>query len=334
MEQAIKDRYSEDILAEALARYGIGKQDVNVLDGFESYLYDYHHSKQEYILRISHSRRRTVEMILGEVDWINYLTTRGVSASPAAPSTRGELVEIIEDGQGGQFLATSFIKAPGKAPWEARWTPDRYEGYGRLIGRMHALSKDYRPTDKAWKRPACDEPPMLDADINLPKSEGLAIKKFGEVVDHIKALPKDPASFAMIHYDAHEGNFLMDEEGKITLFDFDDCCYGWFICDIAILLFYKILFADDKPALTRYFMRHFLRGYCQENALDPVWLKEIPVFLKLREIDLYGVIHRSYNLETMDDPWNVRYMAGRKERIEKDLPFLDFDFESLSEYLE
>ena len=149
---------------------------------------------------------------------------------------------------------------------------------------------------------------------------------------HLTALPKDRESYGLIHQDAHGGNFFV-HEGQITLFDFDDCVYSWFIYDIAMVLFYAAMFKEDMAAYTADFMSEFLRGYSQENKLDPVWLKELPYFLKLREIDLYALIHFSFDLENEDDPWVTGYMDGRKEHIDAGIPYIDFDWESLAVYL-
>jgi Ser/Thr protein kinase RdoA (MazF antagonist) len=100
-----------------------------------------------------------------------------------------------------------------------------------------------------------------------------------------------------------------------------------------MVLFYAAMFKSDMAAFTAGFMPDFLRGYSQENKLNPIWLKEIPYFLKLREIDLFAIIHFSFGLEWQDDPWNKGYMDGRKERIDAGLPYIEFDWESLSEYL-
>jgi Ser/Thr protein kinase RdoA (MazF antagonist) len=89
----------------------------------------------------------------------------------------------------------------------------------------------------------------------------------------------------------------------------------------------------DPRAFAQEFMCHFLQGYARENRIDAVWLKEIPYFLKLREIDLYAIIHRSFDVNNLDDPWVAGFMRGRKERIENDVPYLDLDFESLARYL-
>ncbi len=105
--------------------------------------------------------------------------------------------------------------------------------------------------------------------------------------------------------------------------------YGWFIYDIAMVLFYAALGKEDMAAFTKTFMGDFLQGYAQENMLDPPWLPEIPHFLKLREIDLYAIIHRSFDVENIDDPWCARYMAGCKEKIEENVPFIEFDWGTL-----
>ncbi len=49
-------------------------------------------------------------------------------------------------------------------------------------------------------------------------------------------------------------------------------------------------------------MTHFLSGYRAENQLGEGWLKEIPSFLKLREIDLYAVIHISFGVDNINRP--------------------------------
>ena len=333
MEQRIKDRYNESILQEAVQRYGISQDQISLLDGFESYIYEFERDSAEYILRIAHSIRRSSALIKGEIDWINYLSDGGVSIARVIPSLNGELVEIIDDGNGGQFLATAFTKALGGVPWEqATWdTPEFYESCGQIIGKMHALAKEYQPSDPDWKRPEWDAPGNLELDDWLPESESDALGKFRKLKPYLDTLPKDREGYGLIHQDAHAGNFFMDESGKITLFDFDDCVYGWYIYDISMVLFYKAMGPQNTREYVQEFMTNFLRGYGRENQLDAKWLKEIPYFLKLREIDLYAVIHRSYNVDNLvnEDPWAARYMEGRKERIEGDVPVIDFDFETL-----
>jgi Ser/Thr protein kinase RdoA (MazF antagonist) len=333
MDPKIVKRYNDDILHQAMQRFGIRENEIKLLDGFESFMYEFYRPQDgEFILRVGHSGRRTPEMIAGEVDWINYLAQGGANVARAILSERGNLVEAVDDGHGEQFLATAFIKARGGPSWKTKWNPEFVTHYGRVIGRIHMLTKDYTPGDSSWRRAEWDAPGNLEIEQWLPASETVALQKFQTLMRHLAELPKDRESYGLIHQDAHGGNFFV-HQGQITLFDFDDCVYGWFIYDIAMVLFYAAMFKEDVAAFTAEFMRDFLRGYSQENQLDPVWLRELPHFLKLREIDLYALIHFSFDLETEDDPWVRGYMKGRKERIEGGLPYIDFDWESLAVYL-
>ncbi len=332
MKQYIKDRFNAAILDKVMQRYAIDPDKITALDGFESFIYEFQRNGADYILRITHTERRNENLIHGEVDWINYLAAGGAGVSQAILSKNGELVEKVTDDHGEYFLATAFTKAPGKPPWEIGWSPQIYVNYGRLLGRIHALSKQYTPTNPAWQRMQWDDPVMLDIEANLPATETKALGEFYKINSHIKALPKDPAGFGLIHFDAHPANMFATEDGQLTLFDFDDCCYGWYIYDIAMVLFYNVMHAwedGNEPEFTRNFMTNFLNGYTQETELDPKWLKELPWFLKLREVDLYALIHRDFDLEDLDE-WCTRYMRGRKYRIENNIPYIDFDFESLA----
>src|SRR5512147_1665681 len=98
MEQQIKDHYSDAILQEAMHRYGIAAGQIRPLDAFESFIYEFEREGQAYILRIGHTLRKSEALVLGEVDWINYLAAGGVSVARAVPSDGGRLVEAVEDG--------------------------------------------------------------------------------------------------------------------------------------------------------------------------------------------------------------------------------------------
>jgi amicoumacin kinase len=332
MEQLIKDRYNDDILQAAMQCYAIGKEHIHLLDSFESFIYEFERGADAYILRIAHSSRRSEVLIQGEVDWINYLAEGSVSAARAILSENGNLVEMIEDGQGGAFLTTAFVKAQGGPPWDL-WSPKLYETYGQLIGRMHALSKQYQPTRSAWKRPAWDDDMFEFVARYLPGSESLAKKKYKDLCAAVNLLPKEKDGYGLIHQDAHGNNLFVDQNGQITLFDFDECTYSWFINEIAVILFYIVQDAEDWPAFTQEFMAHFLRGYGQACTLDPIWLKQIPNFLKIREIELYAVMHRDFDVTNIEDEWCARFMQGRKSRIDQDVPYIDFNFDSLAVHL-
>jgi len=249
VDEAIRSRFNEDILAAARGRYGIAADKIKLLDGFESFIFEFAKNGHNYILRLGHSRRRTPDLIHGEVEWINYLADGGAGVARAVLSNNGELVETIDDGQGGQFLGTVFEKARGDfARRSGRWNQRLFTVYGRLLGRIHRLSKEFQPAQPAWTRPAWDDPVMQYAERYIPADQAAVLEHYREVMAYLRRLRQDRHSFGMIHQDAHAGNFFVDEDYKLTLFDFDDCVYGHFAYDLAMVVFYAVTNEPDPAA--------------------------------------------------------------------------------------
>ena len=330
MEPRIKTRFNDPILHAAMQRYDIAEGNIRLLDGFESFLFEFERDGQPGILRLGHSLRRSPQLIQAEVDWINYLAAGGAGVARALFSASGRLVEALDDGQGGQFLATAFERARGKDADDSEWTPALFERYGELIGRIHALSRSYTPPHPDCVRYAWDEDDNVNVVQFLPAQDGDIAAHFAVLLKYLQTLPRDNASYGLIHQDAHRSNFFVDETGRLTLFDFDDCCYGHYIYDLAMVIFYAITNHPEPAAAVADFLPAFLQGYRRENHLDAAWFKEIPPFLKLREIDLYAVIHRSIGPGPYEGmPWIRGFMHGRRERLLENLPYVAYDFANL-----
>jgi Ser/Thr protein kinase RdoA (MazF antagonist) len=198
----------------------------------------------------------------------------------------------------------------------------------RAISRRTAATTPPAPPRPEWRRPEWDDPVFDFVGAYLPQSATVVREKHQQVVDHLRELPRGRDEYGLTHQDAHGANMHVGADGRLTLFDFDDCGYHWFANDIAVCLFYTAMGRNQTPEFARTFLANFLKGYREENRLADWWLAEIPNFLKLREIELYAVIHRDFDVErgglaAIDDEWCANYMAGRKERIEAGVPWVE-----------
>ena len=68
MDKAIRDRYSDAILHEAMARYAIAADQIEQGDGFESFIHRFQRNGAPAMLRITHYRRRSPELLRRVVD--------------------------------------------------------------------------------------------------------------------------------------------------------------------------------------------------------------------------------------------------------------------------
>ena len=338
MDPIVQRAFNEDVLTEAASRYEVRRQDLSLLGGFENFVYEFHRKSGAgggggYVMRFSHDSHRTWEMIEGEVEWINYLAEHGLRVARAVPSFAGKLVEAIP-AEVGVFLVTVFEKAPGGSPPDKIWGPELFQKMGSFMGQMHHLTRGFIPSEPRFRRLDFYSEAKGFAAKNLPASEQEVIERFDANLEYLRGLPVEPDNFGMVHTDFHGGNFFV-HEGEITLFDFDDCQYSWFVDDIALSLFYAVPETGKPRAIARageVFLENFLRGYRQHYTLDPAWFAQVPYFHKTREMAVYAVVyaHTEGDFDKLRG-WGRRFMQGRREKILKNQLYVDLDFVKIAE---
>ena len=321
----IFEEQKEYILSEAAGQFGIKPADLEKLGSFESYVYEYVRDGRNYILKLTHSLHRNAEQIEGELEWINFLADNGVPVGRAFPAQSGRPLARI-DLEDSYFLAYTFGKSEGAHVTREEWDDELFVKWGRLTGRMHVLAKKFSPSAPSRKRFEWHEDESLRAEKYLPAEQSKVIEKCHVFKSRLRRMDTDRETYGLIHSDLHHGNFFINN-GDIIPFDFDDCHYNWFVHDLAIPLFYALRSSfvnGDRKDFARRFMSAFMAGYSDENYLDPKWLEQIPTFLKLREMDLYIIIHAEAAFD--EDQWCRNFMKGRREKIENDVPLIDLDF--------
>ena len=323
----------ESILAIAVQAYGISPLRLKpTAGGHFTHVYGFSKTGRDYVLRITPPNEELdVQASLSILEWINYLAAHGAPVSSPLRSQHGRLVELI-DREDQCYMVVAFEKAQGILAEElpaGQWSPPLYQELGRTVGKLHALAMTYRPAE-ALKRPHWDQSGnCFNPQRPVDETQAFIQEKRAAVLDILNTLPKDPESYGLIHADLHFANFFVDAaRPAFTIFDFDDCAYGWYPMDIAMLLFDILVWhpSPDKQELARGFLANFLKGYLEEKGLRPFWLSRLPHFLKLLEIGIYIQLYPKYDPLDCDE-WVGKFMAGRKERLQNDFPYIDLDFE-------
>ena len=305
-------------------------------EGCVNLVYEYIRDGIPMILRISYTKPE--RQIQAELHFVNYLADNGARVSRPVISRAGNLVEVqhVED---IDFVITAFVKGKGmRVPDNGyRYRDDApieeyFANWGQTLGQMHALAKDYRPISETIRRPDRLSLAQYDRiDDFVPDRYPIVRARFHDLVAQIRALPKDRDGYGLIHGDFNDGNFTVDySNGDITVFDFDDTAYFWFVYELACAwesgvgrtMFSPL--ADRRSFMEAYFDK-VLEGYARWNALNDDWLKRIPLFLKLVEMEevLYFIPRDGQLEEDLQARLNYKIAC-----VENDLPYLGF-FDSL-----
>ncbi len=323
------------VLRAAASLFGTSRDALGKFDDYEgcaNLVYHYETEGQPRVLRLSYRPDRPVEMIQAELHFVEYLAEGGVRVSRPVPSINGNLIEVIPAGE-ILFVAVTFLRGKGmRVPDNSyryrKGVPieEYFQNWGQVLGQMHRLTKTYRPISETVRRP---EWHIWEAYKGFPYGERLPIiqHKYDQLIAELHALPKDADSYGLIHNDFNDGNFTVDyDNGDITVFDFDDCCYFWFMYDIACAWeggIGRAMFRplDERRAFMDHYMEQVLTGYTHENTLSKAWLARLPLFLRL--IQMQELLHFAQYLDEPDE----EIQAGLRYKIhciENDIPYLGF----------
>lgn len=314
MIRSVEGRFDEGVLREAADRFGLDADALEALGSFESILY----RGGERVLKLNHDSRRDHDEVLAECEFIVHLAAGGAGVAPLYASRAGRLVESIDDGAGDHFLATLFGEVPGVWPGPEEADDAFFEEFGRLVGRMHALTRGFRPA--RGRRGHWFDAPHVAGRAALIHDPALA-DRVEALYARLRDLPRDEASYGLIHGDLHGYNLLYDGS-RLTVIDFDDCAYGPFALDLGVLLYYYRHFLaggrDAPDAVQQEFGQRFyrgvMRGYHAEAALDDASLAAIPAALAWRAADLALYLMQVRETAALDEE-----EQGILERIERSL---------------
>jgi len=265
---------------------------------------------------------------MAELDWVAYLADHGVAVPQPLHSVQGKLVETIGI-ENSSFFITAFHKIVGATILEAQLcTPVIYREWGKIMGKMHHLAKNYVLREPSCHRPAWFENDILANITHYLQGQPIILEKIQELLDQLSQLPQDRDSYGLIHTDFTDVNFFV-HDGQITVFDFDDSEYHWFAYDIAVVLFDTLPWLPqlgmEKDDFGAFFWKQFYSGYLNENQLDEYWLNQLPIFMKLREMFLYGTFHKKWDLDNLTEE-RQKMMDEYRYNIENDVQPLNVSF--------
>ncbi|MGM7682997.1 phosphotransferase enzyme family protein [Cytobacillus sp. Hm23] len=331
MEKEIKDLINQKVVNLGATKFGVTIQALTFIGTSQNIIYGYQKNGFSYILRFTPSLHRNEDLVKGELDWILFLANNGVLVSKPIRSQTGSLTEIIEINEDVYLTVTSFIRAEGRKMGYPECLNDHhlYQELGKITGKIHKLSKKYiLPRENIKRHEWSNNYYLQNMKQFIPLEQTLVYDQSIQLINKINnVLIKDNDSYGLIHGDINVNNFLVNENG-ITLFDFDEAQYSWFVEDVAITLYYFVYVhggeeGKEKRILqARHFMEYYLKGYQEYNLIEDYWLNQIPLFLQLREVIAYVGMYKHCDVTQLNQ-WGMDYLSQSRIRIETGMSIVD-----------
>lgn len=277
----------------------------------------------EYFARITNYKDYDEQ--LEEVTYTNYLHKEGLGVSPAIVSINGKEVEKITFNN-KEVLTVLFESASGKHLSRNQWNANVLKELGRQIGKLHRLSKKFEEINPTiyindWYQN--EEYAFLKY---IPEEETTIRAVAQEILTKIKNIPKDNSNYGLLHGDLWLENILVDRDLKLSMVDFQDCEKNFYIFDLAVPIYsaieYSFVGGGNIIEYGRGITKAIIEGYQEENDLPKEMLEKLPLFIKLKEVFEYSLMHMYWNKERLTEE-QIRIMNHFRMRIEKDHSLLD-----------
>ena len=243
-----------------------------------------------HILRLHRPGYQSRSAIASELGWIGALRRDTDLPVPRPLAARdGALLQEVAPGR----FAVLFAFEPGVEPSPASDLVPLFETLGRYAATAHRHVL-------GWKQPAGFIRQVWSADAILD-SDGLwgdwrraaqvegAVRETLDRLDarlrsELAAYGRGHPRFGLIHGDMRLGNLLVDGD-KVTLIDFDDSGFCWFLYDLAA----SLSFNETLPQVPQ-LVRSWLTGYMAIRHLSPDDLRMIDPMILLRRMALLAWI--------------------------------------------
>ncbi len=254
---------------------------------------------------------------LEEVRYTNFLYNEGFGVSPTITSIHGKYVETLTIDR--DVNTVLYKAASGSHLPRSQWNANVLQELGRNMGRLHRLSKKYEHMEEIryiydWHHN--EEYAFLKY---IPHVESSIREIADEVLSTIKKLPKNDSTYGLLHGDIWLENVIVDRSLKMTLVDFQDCEKHFYLFDLAVVIFsaleYSFVGSGNILDYRRSITKAIIDGYQEEYDLSPDMLRRLPLFIKLKELFEYCVMHMNWDTEKLTEN-QVRIMNLYRLRIE------------------
>ena len=277
-----------------LERYGIPLgSSLSLLEISENATFVVEASGSKMALRVHRLGYHSIREIRSEVAWSEALRSGGFVRTPAViPAIDGERVTVATvDGIERNCVLFDYVDG---YQLSSEPTREQFEVIGATAARMHCQSRLWSPPadfDRFnWDIDACFGDAArwgsYRAGSGLAPSEILVLERAERTIRRrLGDYGTSAEVFGLIHADMRTTNMIWDDRGQMTLIDFDDCGYSWFMYDLACALSF-MEHSENRMRL----VDGWLSGYRSVAPVSANDMAELDTLILLRRMILVAWI--------------------------------------------
>ena len=244
---------------------------------------------RRYVLRVSHAHWRSRAEIEFELELLSFLHKHYIPVAHPLSTQDGQLTIEITAPEGNRY-ASLFTYAAGKVAI-GDLNKAQAQRLGETLAKLHRTAQNFQCQAD---RPHLTVEYLLDDSLRdlSPFLPDAARSYMTEAIAHIKTqichLPQTLPIWSVCWGDPHSGNVHFTETNEITLFDFDQCGYGWRAFDIA-----KFLQVTLQAGLSPSVRKAFLQSYQSVQPLDDIELSCMQPLMQVAQIWSWAISVKS-----------------------------------------
>jgi Ser/Thr protein kinase RdoA (MazF antagonist) len=259
--------------------------------------------------------------VSSELLWIEALVTDGVIRTPAPVRTaEGTLLASLADERGSRWTAVAFEHVAGAMLEDQLGAGGdaaaQFAEIGRLTARLHDHARRWRSPD-GFRRFSWDTADMVGPGARwghwtraalgpgerqvLQRAQDAALRTLA-----VLGVDRSPRHFGLIHADLRPSNVMVNDAG-LTVIDFDDCGYGYYLYDFGSAL----TFYEHRPE-AKAMAAAWLDGYRSAALLTAEDLRAAGALSMLRRLTILGwtTTHRE---DALPPGLSAEYLPGTVE---------------------
>ncbi len=256
------------------------------------------------IMRVHREQYHRRHEIESELDWLAALTADGVVGTPQVIRTlEGDRVVTVNlDGVPRYAVLAEVI--PGAELDEDDLSPENFARLGAITARLHGHAREWtRPVRFArfsWDVPSGIGPRARWGDwkdgptIGAPEI-ALLERTVELLMRRLDEYGTDPDRYGLIHADLRLAN-LMSDGTHLTVIDFDDCGFSWFLYDFGT----AVSFIEDDPRLGEW-QAAWTDGYRSVAEMSDTGERMLATFVMFRRMLLLAWMgSHAYSIEVRE----------------------------------